>query len=131
MASDQPFSPRTETLPPTVHEPTPPTGTPPRRLRPRTNDVTYDDDAQREFDESSDSDMEGSRSRDKGSKAKASSPLARESSSEDGGLPEEIDVKRKCEAVGKLQVLAETISTGLGSLGDRFYDNKEVVAIWY
>ena len=42
-----------------------------------------------EFEESSDSDMEGSRSRDKGSKAKASSPLARVSSSEDGGLPEE------------------------------------------
>ena len=42
-----------------------------------------------EFEESSDSDMEGSRSRDKGSKAKASSPLARDSSSEDGGLPEE------------------------------------------
>ena len=32
--------------------------------------------------------------------------------------------------MGKLQVLAETISTGLGSLGDRFYDNKEVVAIF-
>ena len=32
--------------------------------------------------------------------------------------------------MGKLQVLAETISYGQGQLGDRFYDNKEVVAIF-
>ena len=55
----------------------------------RAKGPDMDSDMDSEFEESSDSDMEGSRSRDKGSKAKASSPLARDSSSEDGGLPEE------------------------------------------